>query len=107
MNISWTELDQFFEKHEKIYGYYAQDEFYESLRTHKDREKYCLHDDMIKVAGFDIEIKDTYSFKEAFENMPNWFYKEQLPEKTWELIPDDDLVELEFSESFYVLRKRK
>ena len=107
MNFSWTELDQFFDKHEKIYGYYAKDEFYESLRTHKDREKYALHDDMIRVAGFDIEIKDTYSYKDNFENMPNWFYKEELPEKTRELIPDDDLVELEFTESFYVLRKRK
>lgn len=107
MNFSWTELDQFFDKHEKIYGYYAQDEFYESLRTHKDQEKYALSDDMIKVAGFDIEIKDTYSYKDNFENMPNWFYKEELPEKTRELIPDDDLVELEFTESCYVLRKRK
>ena len=105
MNFSWTELDQFFDKHEKIYSYYAKDEFYESLRTHKDREKYALHDDMIKVAGFDIEIKDTYSYKDNFENMPNWFYKEELPKKTRELIPDDDLVELEFTESFYVLRK--
>ena len=107
MNFSWTELDQFFDKHEKIYGYYAKDEFYESLWIHKDREKYALHDDMIRVAGFDIEIKDTYSYKDNFENMPNWFYKEELPEKTRELIPDDDLVELEFTESFYVLRKRK
>lgn len=107
MNFSWTELDEFFDKHEKIYGYYAKDEFYESLRTHKDQEKYALHDDMIRVAGFDIEIKDTYSYKDNFENMPNWFYKEQLPERTRELIPDDDLVELEFTESFYVLRKRK
>lgn len=106
MNFSWTELDQFFDKHEKIYGYYAKDEFYESLRTHKAQEKYCLHDDMIKVAGFDIEIKDTYSYMDKFENMPNWFYKEELPEKTRELIPEDDLVELEFKESFYVLRKR-
>ena len=107
MNFSWTELDQFFDKHEKIYGYYAKDEFYESLRTHKDQEKYALHDDMIRVAGFEIEIKDTYSYKDNFENMPNWFYKEELPEKTRELIPDDDLVELEFTESFYVLIKRK
>jgi SAM-dependent methyltransferase len=107
MNFSWTELDEFFDKHEKIYGYYAKDEFYESLRTHKDREKYALHDDMIKVAGFDIEIKDTYSYKDNFENMPNWFYKEELPKKTRELIPEDDLVELEFTESLYVLRKRK
>ena len=106
MNFSWTELDEFFDKHEKIYGYYAKDEFYESLRTHKDQEKYALHDDMIRVAGFEIEIKDTYSYKDNFENMPNWFYKEELPEKTRELIPDDDLVELEFTESFYVLRKR-
>ena len=106
MNFSWTELDEFFDKHEKIYGYYAKDEFYESLRTHKDQEKYALHDDMIRVAGFDIEIKDTYSYKDNFENMPNWFYKEELPKKTRELIPEDDLVELEFTESFYVLRKR-
>ena len=103
MNFSWTELDEFFDKHEKIYGYYAKDEFYESLRTHKDQEKYALHDDMIKVAGFDIEIKDAYSYKDNFENR---FYKDELPEKTRELIPDDDLVELEFTESFYVLRKR-
>jgi hypothetical protein len=52
-----------------------------------------------------IEIKDTYSFKETFENMPNWFYKEELPQKTRELIPDDDLVTLEFTETFYVLKK--
>ena len=105
LHFSWTELDHYFQKHDKMYGLYSKEELYESLRYHKNREKYCLNDDMIKMAGFDIEVKDSYSFKEELENMPNWFYKDAFPEKTRELIPDDDIIELQFADSLYVLRK--
>jgi len=104
-NFSWTDLDEYFKTHDKMYGIYPKDEFYEVLSEHKNREKYNLTDEMIKIAGFDIEVKETYSFTEALENMPRWFCKEEIPEKSREVIPNDDIVELQFTESLYILRK--
>lgn len=84
---------------------YSKKEFYESLERHKESEKYCLNDEMIKAAGFDIEVKDTYSFEDDLENMPTWFYMEDMPEKTRELISADDIIDLEFTDFLYGLRK--
>ena len=60
---------------------------------------------MIKAVGFDIEVKDAYSFKDPLENMPGWFYLEEFPQKTREFIPEDDIIDLEFTDFLYVLRK--
>lgn len=105
LHFSWKELDNYFEKHDKMYGLYSKEELYESLKHHKDEEKYSLNDEMIKTAGFDIELKDTYSFKDELEHMPTWFNKEEMPAKSRELITEDDIIELQFTESLYVLRK--
>ena len=104
-HFSWTELDDYFEKHDKMYGLYSKDELYDSLKCHIDSEKYNLNDEMIKAVGFDIELKDTYSFKDDLEHMPTWFCKDTLPELTREINKEDDIIELKFTESLYVLRK--
>lgn len=105
MSFEWKELEEYFTKHDKLYGMYSREELYESLKRHKESEKYCLNDNMIKAVGFDIEVKDAYSFKDPLENMPGWFYLEEFPQKTREFIPEDDIIDLEFTDFLYVLRK--
>ena len=101
-HIAWAELSRFFEEHDTIYGRFAKEEFYDLLRGYLNQETYGLHDAMIRVAGFDIEIKDSYSFKDAFENPLRAEYMADSSEPD----PSDGLVWAEYTESFYVVKKR-
>lgn len=105
-NFSWTDLDNYFKTHDKMYGLFSKDEFYDSLREHKNREKYGLNDEMINMAGFDIEVKETNSFKCDLNRMYYYFCKDEVPDLPRELTKEDDIIDLNYIESIYVLRKK-
>lgn len=99
------ELDNYFKTHEKIYGLYTKDQLYTSLYRHLSEDKYLLTDDEFTDAGFEIEVKRAHTVREDPKRMASWFSLDGEPELLEELLPEDDIIGLEFTDLLYVLRK--
>lgn len=64
-----------------------------------------LTDDELTEAGFEIEIKRESVKKDDPKHMASWFSLDGEPECLEELLPEDDIIGLEFTDILYVLRK--
>lgn len=98
-------LDEYFETHNTLYGLYTKNDLYATLLRHKEEERLSLNDEKLKEIGFEIEIKKTYSYKERPEQMPFWFSKDGSPKVVDNIANEDNIIQLEFTEAMYVLRK--
>ncbi len=103
--FDWDELDNYFKTHEKLYGLYTKDQLYTSLHRHLSEDKYMLTDDELTEAGFEIEIKREHVTKDDPKRMASWFSMDGEPERLENLLPEDDIIGLEFTDILYVLRK--